>query len=182
MWRVHRHIGMGGDQFVAAVAGDEVEQQLGDALRDASSEEFARLRDECEPLEGAAELVRELKRRDLAVVLASSSGKDDLEHFLDRLGIRADVDGWTTKDDVERSKPHPDVIGAALERAETRDAVMIGDSRWDIEAAAHAGLDTICVITGGWSEQELRDHGAVAVFDSLVELRRGLDETPLRSR
>jgi phosphoglycolate phosphatase-like HAD superfamily hydrolase len=56
---------------------------------------------------------------------------------------------------------------------------MVGDSRWDIEAAANAGLPTICVITGGWSEQELRDHGAAAVFDSLVALREGLDETPL---
>ena len=182
MWRVHRHIGMGGDQIVEAIAGEDVERRLGDALREASAEEFARLRDECEPLEGAADLVRELKRRDLAVVLASSAGKDDLEHFLDRLGIRYDVDGWTTKDDVERSKPHPDVIGAALERAGTSDAVMIGDSRWDIEAAANAGLETICVITGGWSEQELRDHGAIAVYDSLVELREALDETPLRAR
>jgi HAD superfamily hydrolase (TIGR01549 family) len=182
MWRVHRHIGMGGDQIVKAIAGEEAERRFGDSLREASAEEFERLRDECEPLEGAAELVRELKRRDVVVVLASSAGRDDLEYFLDRLGIRADVDGWTTKDDVERSKPHPDVIGAALERAGTSDALMIGDSRWDIEAAANAGLDTICVITGGWSEQELRDHGAVAVFDSLVELREALDETPLRAR
>ena len=71
------------------------------------------------------------------------------------------------------------MIRAALEKAGTQDAVMVGDSRWDIEAAANAGLETVCVITGGWSEQELRDHGAVAVFDSLVALRERLDETPL---
>jgi len=182
MWRVHRHIGMGGDQFVDAVAGEGVEERLGDSLREASSREFAPLRDECEPLEGAAELVRELKRRGLVVVLASSAGQDDLEYFVDRLGIGADVDGWTTKDDVERSKPHPDVIHAALELAGTTDGVMVGDSRWDIEAAANAGLETVCVITGGWSEQELRGFGASAVYESLVELRVGLDETPLRGR
>jgi HAD superfamily hydrolase (TIGR01509 family) len=182
MWRVHRHIGMGGDQFVQAVAGEEVERRLGDTLRDAWSEEFAPLRDECEPLAGAADLVRELKRRGSVVVLASSAAQDDLEYFLERLGIRSEVDGWTTKDDVERTKPHPDVVRAALEQAGTTDAVMVGDSRWDVEAAANAGLETVCVITGGWSEQELRDHGAVAVYDSLVELRDGLDETPLRSR
>jgi HAD superfamily hydrolase (TIGR01549 family) len=180
MWRVHRHIGMGGDQFVTAVAGEDVERRLGDELRAASREEFQALRDECEPLPGAHDLIAALKERGHTVVLASSSNEDDLGHFLDELGVRDLVDGYTTSDDVERTKPHPDVIHAALERAGTRDAVMVGDSRWDIEAAANAGLETVCVITGGWSEQELRDHGAVAVFDSLVELRERLDETPLR--
>jgi HAD superfamily hydrolase (TIGR01549 family) len=180
MWRVHRHIGMGGDQLVTAVAGERVERELGDALRDASKEEFAKLRDECIPLEGARELIEELKRRELTVVLASSSNEDDLDHFLDELGVRDLVDGWTTSDDVERTKPHPEVIHAALAKAGTTDAVMVGDSRWDIEAAANASLETVCVITGGWSEQELSDHGAAAVFDSLVELRERLDETPLR--
>jgi HAD superfamily hydrolase (TIGR01549 family) len=170
---------MGGDQFVTAVAGEDVERRLGDELRDASSEEFQPLRDECEPLEGARELLVELKRRGLVVVLASSSGKDDLEHFLDELDARDVVDGWTTKDDVERSKPHPDVIHAALEKAGTGDAVMVGDSRWDVEAAANAGLETVAVITGGWSHHELCEAGAVAVYDSLVALRERLDETPL---
>jgi HAD superfamily hydrolase (TIGR01549 family) len=180
MWRVHRHIGMGGDQIVTAVAGEQAERELGDALRDASREEFMKLRDECVPLEGAHELVKELKRRTFVLVLASSSNQDDVDHFLDLLEVRDLIDAWTTSDDVERTKPHPDVIHAALEKAGTADAVMVGDSRWDIEAAANAGLDTVCVITGGWSEQELRDHGAAAVFDSLVELRERLDETPLR--
>jgi HAD superfamily hydrolase (TIGR01549 family) len=180
MWRVHRHIGMGGDQLVAAVAGENVERRLGNALRDASRDEFRKLRDECVPLDGAHELVVELKRRGHVVVLASSSNADDLDHFLDQLGVRDVVDGWTTSDDVERTKPHPDVIHAALEKAGTQDAVLVGDSRWDVEAAANAGLETLCVITGGWSEQELSDHGALAVFDSLVALREGLDSTPLR--
>ncbi|HEV7642237.1 MAG TPA: HAD family hydrolase [Gaiellaceae bacterium] len=179
MWRVHRHIGMGGDQIVKAIAGEDVERALGDALRAAQLEEFKRLRDECVPLEGARELIAELKRRGLVVVLASSSNKDDLAHFLDLLDVRGLVDGWTTADDVERTKPDPDVIQAALEKAGTDEAVMVGDSRWDIEAAASLGLPTLCVITGGWSAQELRDCGAVAVFDSLVSLTEHLDETPL---
>jgi HAD superfamily hydrolase (TIGR01549 family) len=180
MWRVHRHIGMGGDQLVAAVAGDRVEERLGDELRDASREEFRRVRDECEPLEGAHGLCVELKRRGRVVVLASSSNEDDLDHFLDLLDVREVVDGWTTADDVERTKPSPDVIEAALAKAGTRDAAMLGDSRWDVEAAARAGLRTVCVITGGWSEQELLDAGAACVFPSLVELRERLDDTPLR--
>jgi HAD superfamily hydrolase (TIGR01549 family) len=181
MWRVHRHIGMGGDQFVSAVAGDEVERRIGDALRDASREEFGKLRDECVPLAGAHDLCVELKRRGHAIVLASSSNADDLGHFLDELQVRDIVDGWTTSDDVERTKPHPDVIHAALEKAGAPDgAVMVGDSRWDVEAARNAGLETVCVITGGWSSHELEEAGAVAVFESLVALRERLDETPLR--
>ena len=171
---------MGGDQLVGAVAGEEVERRLGEALREASDEEFLRLRAECEPLEGARELVAELGRRGHSVVLASSAGDDDLSYFLDRLEVRELVDGRTANDEVERSKPHPDIDHAAHARAGTREAVMVGDSRRDIEAAANAGLETICVITGGWSRQELRDHGALAVFESLVELREGLDGTPLR--
>jgi HAD superfamily hydrolase (TIGR01549 family) len=179
MWRVHRHIGMGGDQLVTAVAGEEVEARIGDELRGASSEEFKKLRDECVPLEGARELVEELARRGHSAVLASSSSEDDLKHFLEQIGV-GDLVQYTTADDVERSKPHPDVVKAALDKAGTDDAVMVGDSRWDIEAAARTGLETICVITGGWSAQELRDAGAVAVFESLVALREGLDDTPLR--
>ena len=171
---------MGGDQLVAAVAGGVVERRHGDALREAARDEFARLRDECVPLEGARELVEELKRRAFRVVLASSSSRDDLEHFVGLLDAGRSIDASTSKDDVARSKPEPDVVRAALEKAGTADAVMVGDSRWDVEAAARAGLETVCVITGGWSKQELRDHGAAAVFESLVELRERLDDTPLR--
>ena len=180
VWRLHRHIGMGGDQYVAAVAGDDLERRSGDDLRDAHSEEFQKIRDECAPLDGASDLLRELKRRGLIVVLASSSSEDDLEFFVEQLDARDCIDAWTSKDDIERTKPHPDSIESALEKAGTRDAVMVGDSRWDIEAAAKAGLETICVITGGWSEQELRDHGAAAVFDSMAHVLEHLDETPLR--
>jgi HAD superfamily hydrolase (TIGR01549 family) len=178
VWRLHRHIGMGGDQLVTAVVGEKIERELGADLRQAAADEFRPLRDECAPLAGALELVIELKRRKLTVVLASSSSEDDLEYFLEQLDIRALIDDWTTKDDVERSKPHPDVVHAALAKAGSGDAVMIGDSRWDIEAARSAGLQTLCVVTGGWSEQELRDCGAAAVYESIEELRRSLDDLP----
>jgi len=179
IWRVHRHIGMGGDQLVKAITDDQVETRLGDRLREAAATEFASLRGECAPLDGARELVVELKRRGLTVVLASSSSEDDLEFFLDLLEVKKIVDGWTTKGDVKKSKPHPDVVQAALAKAGTANAVMIGDSRWDIEAAAKTQVPTLAVITGGWSKQELCDYGAIAVFESLTSLRRNLDETPL---
>ena len=135
--------------------------------------------DECAPLEGASDLLRALKARGLTVVLASSSGEDDLGFFVDRLEAKDCIDAWTSKDDVERTKPHPDAIEAALEKVGTRDAVMVGDSRWDIEAAANAGLETVCVLTGGWSEQELSDHGATAVYESIPHLIAHLEKTPL---
>jgi HAD superfamily hydrolase (TIGR01549 family) len=179
IWRLHRHVGMGGDNLVPAVAGDEVEERIGDAVRDRWEELFDELIDEVAALEGAHELMRDLKERGHAVVLASSSIQKHLDHFLDLMDARDVADGWTTKDDVEETKPEPDLVEAALAKAGTRDAVMVGDTPWDIEAARRAGLETVCVITGGFSDQELRDAGAVSVFESVEELRRRLDETPL---
>jgi HAD superfamily hydrolase (TIGR01549 family) len=179
IWRLHRHVGMGGDKFVPAVAGDEVEERIGDDVRDRWEELFDEVIDEVAALDGAHELLRDLERRGHAVVLASSSIQKHLDHFLDLIRARDVVDAWTTKDDVEGSKPEPDLVQAALDKAGTRDAVMLGDTPWDIEAASRVGVETVCVITGGFSEQELRDAGAVAVFESVGELRGRLGETPL---
>jgi HAD superfamily hydrolase (TIGR01509 family) len=180
MWRLHRHVGMGGDKFVAAVAGDEVEDRLGDRLRDSWEHQFDELIDETEPLAGARELIQELKKRGHSTVLASSAIQRHVDDFLDKLDAHDLADGWTTKDDVEASKPDPDLVEAALAKAGTRKAVMIGDTPWDVKAAAKAGIETICVVTGGFSKQELEEVGAVAVYESLVELREDLDRAPLR--
>jgi HAD superfamily hydrolase (TIGR01549 family) len=179
VWRLHRHVGMGGDKFVGAVAGEEVEERLGDELRDRWEELFDGLIEEVAALEGAHELLVELKRRGHAVVLASSSIQKHLDHFLGLLDAREAADAWTTKDEVEASKPEPDLVRAALDKAGTDDAVMIGDTPWDIEAARRAGIETICVITGGFSEQELREAGATAVYESVDDLRRDLENTQL---
>jgi len=180
MWRLHRHVGTGGDKFVAAVAGDEVEDRLGDRLRDSWEHQFDELIDETEPLAGARELIQELKQRGHSTVLASSAIQRHVDDFLDKLDARDLADGWTTNDDVEASKPDPDLVEAALAKANTREAVMIGDTPWDVKAAAKAGIETICVVTGGFSKQELEEVGAVGVYESLVELREDLDRTPLR--
>jgi HAD superfamily hydrolase (TIGR01549 family) len=175
MWRIHRHVGMGGDQLIPALAGDAVDE---DALSDARKAEYRKLIDEVSPLEGARELIEDLKERGRRVFLASSAPQDELDHYLDLLDARELVDGWTTDDDVEATKPEPDLVKAAREKAGGGDAVMVGDTPWDIEAARKAGLETATVITGGFSEQELREAGAAAVYDSLVELRRHLDQPP----
>jgi len=175
VWRVHRHVGMGGDQLIPALAGENVDQE---AISEARSAEYARLIGEVSPLAGARDLIVDLKERGRAPFLASSSPQKELDHYLDLLDARELVEGWTTDDDVESTKPEPDLVRAALDKLGTEDAVMVGDTPWDIEAARKAGLETVTVITGGFSEQELRDAGAAEVFASLAELRRHLDEPP----
>jgi len=179
IWRIHRHIGMGGDQLVASLCGDEVEDKLGDDIRDAEKALYMALIDEVEPLAGARELIVDLKSKGRTIVLASSAKPDEVEHYLDLLDARDLADAWTTAGDVENTKPEPDLVHAALEQAGTDSAVMVGDSTWDCEAAGRAGVQTIAVLTGGFSDQELRDAGAVAVYHSIEELRRSLSDTPL---
>jgi HAD superfamily hydrolase (TIGR01549 family) len=179
VWRIHRHIGMGGDQLVAALAGDEVEEEKGDHIRDAEKDRYMDLIDEVRPLEGSRELVEDLCSRGSTVVLASSAKEEEVDHYLDLLGARDLVRGWTTSADVESTKPEPDLIEAALEKTGTRDAVMVGDSTWDVEAAKRAGIETLAVLTGGFSADELTEAGATRVFESVAELRERLEETPL---
>jgi HAD superfamily hydrolase (TIGR01509 family) len=179
LWRIHRHIGMGGDQLVEALAGKRCDQERGDEIRAAEKELYLELIDEVEPFEGARELIADLKERGSTVVLASSAKENELDHYLDLLGARDLADDWTTSADVEATKPAPDLVLAALEKAGGGEAVMIGDTPWDCQAARKAGVPTVAVLTGGFSEQELRDAGAVAVYESIAVLRERLDETPL---
>ena len=179
LWKIHRHIGMGGDQLVASLIGEEADKQHGDGIREAEKEAYLALIGEVAPLEGARELLLDLKQREHTIVLASSAKADEVEHYLDVLVARDLVDDWTTSADVERTKPKPDLVKAAMEKAGGDDAVMVGDSVWDCEAAKRAKVKTIAVLTGGFSRQELEEAGAAAVFDSIAELRRGLAKTPL---
>jgi HAD superfamily hydrolase (TIGR01509 family) len=181
IWRIHRHIGMGGDQLVTALTDERTEDELGDELRDSETKRYFELIDEVEPMEGARDLIEQLKRRGHTVVLASSAKADEVDHYLDLLDARELADGWTTSADVESTKPEPDLVSSALERAggSPEDAVMVGDTPWDVEAARRAGVPTITVMTGGFAEAELRDAGAVAVFESVSELSDQLDQTPL---
>jgi HAD superfamily hydrolase (TIGR01549 family) len=179
IWRIHRHIGMGGDQIVAALCGDEAEQRDGDSIREAETEQYMAMIDEVEPLEGARDLIVDLKGLGRRVVLASSAKPDEIEHYLDLLDARELADAWTSSGDVEATKPAPDLVVKALDRVGGGPAVMVGDSTWDCRAAKNAGVETIAVLTGGFSEQELIEAGAAAVFSSMDELRRRLPETPL---
>jgi len=179
LWRIHRHIGMGGDQLVAALAGEDFDAEHGDAVRDAEKEQYMELIGEVEPLDGARDLLVRLKERGHAIVLASSAKQDEADHYLDLLDARDLADDWTTSADVEQTKPEPDVVAAAIEKAGGGPAVMVGDSTWDAVAAKRLDVPTIGVLTGGFSELELRE-AAACVFENLHDLLENLEGTPLR--
>jgi HAD superfamily hydrolase (TIGR01509 family) len=172
MWEVHRHIGMGGDQIVSALVGEQVEEKEGEEIRAAEGDAYGELIGEVEPMEGARGLIEDLRDDGSRVILASSAKQEEVDHYLDLLDARELVDDWTTSADVERTKPHPDLIHAALEKAgRGGPAVMVGDSTWDVKAAEAAGIPTLAVLTGGFSEDELLEAGAAEVIRSIAELR-----------
>lgn len=173
LWEIHRHIGMGGDQLVAALIGEDGERADGEAIRESEGEAYGELIGEVQVMDGAPELLRELHEDGATVVLASSAKAEEVDHYLDLLDARQLVDGWTTAADVERTKPAPDLIEVALEKADGAGAaVMVGDSSWDVKAAEAAGIPTLAVLTGGFSADELREAGADQVVESIGELRK----------
>lgn len=180
VWQIHRAIGIGSDRVVEMLAGEEVEARLGETLRDAQSPLYQEMIDEVEPMQGAHELLRDLKQAGHPVILASSAEADEAEHYIELLDAQQLVDGYTTSADVRASKPEPDIVRAAIEKAGGGSAVMIGDSTWDCKAATRAQVPSIGVLTGGFSEQELTEAGATVVFDSVDHLREHLSETTLR--
>lgn len=181
IWRIHRSIGMGGDQLVTAVAGDDVEKRIGDDLRTAWKEEFDPLLAEVVVFEGARELLVAARERGFKVVLASSGAQDHTSHYIDLLDAADVIDGFTTSDDVEQTKPSPDLIHSALKKVGGSRAILIGDSTWDAEAAQRAGALTYAVLTGGFSVEELEKAGAQRVFDSLTALREAMDDLELKA-
>lgn len=183
VWRIHRHIGMGGDQLVTALCGEETEDSAGEDIRSDEKELYAELIGEVRPMDGGRELIVDLREREHDVVLASSAKPDEVEHYIDLLDARELAHAWTTQADVDATKPAPDLVRAALEStpgdgAEAGDAFMVGDSTWDCIAAGRASVPTLAVLTGGFADAELREAGASAVFESLGELRGRLDDLP----
>lgn len=179
MWRIHREIGKGGDRLVPDLAGEEVEQSRGDALREAQHERFGELIAEVQPLAGAHELLVACKRQGWGIALASSGRADELEHYLRLLDVADLPDAIVSSADVETTKPAPDVLALAHEQAAPHvdrvRVLVVGDSTWDCEAARHASMRPVGVLCGGFSRQELQDAGAEASFATLDELRRAID-------
>jgi len=182
VWQLHRLIGMGGDQLVTALGGEDLERRVGDRAREQQGRETDALLDEMAPLPGARDLLLAIKERGHRLVLASSGKERHVEAFLDKLDARDIADDWTSSADVEASKPAPDLLHVALKKlGAPPDAasVMVGDSVWDVEAAKRAGMPAIVVRSGGFGDDELRDAGAIALYDTPADLAKALDDTPL---
>jgi HAD superfamily hydrolase (TIGR01509 family) len=178
IWRIHRLIGMGGDKLVPALAGDEVEERIGDEARERQGKEVDALIDEVAALPGARNLLVAIKERGHRLVLASSGQQRHVDVALDLLDARDLADAWTSSADAEETKPAPDLLQVALKKlgaAEDADCVMVGDSPFDIEAAKRAGMPAVAVRSGGFGDDELREAGAIAIVDTLADLAADLD-------
>ena len=178
IWRIHRLIGMGGDQLLPTLAGDEVEERIGDEARERQGKELDALLDEIAPLPGARDLLLAIRERGHRLVLASSGQQRHVDFALDLLDARDIADGWTSSADADATKPAPDLLQVALKKlgaAPDAPSVMIGDSVFDIEAAKNAGMPAIAVRSGGFGDDELRDAGALSVHDTPADLTAALD-------
>ena len=175
-WR----IGMGGDKLMPEVSGIREDtpdgQRISRRRREIFKTEFL---PHLHAFRDAGRLVDAIKARGFTVVAASSAKKDELGPLLKIAGVDGPMDDATSSDDAEESKPDPDIVQAALERASARasEAVMIGDTPYDLQAAARAGVAGIAFRCGGWRDPDLR--GAVAIYDGPWDLLAQLDESPL---
>ena len=175
---IHRLVGMGGDQLVPELLGHGC-----DAARERRAARYREIMDEARVFPGAAELLRTCHRGGLRVVLASSSPADELEPLCRLIGAGEAIDARTTADDVEASKPRPDVFLAAMRAGgvDPARALAVGDSVWDIRAARAAGIGCVAVETGGFSQHELSEAGARHVYRSVDELLQQFYTSPLAS-
>jgi len=174
--RIHRLVGMGTDQLLETLCGRPRPE-----LKPERAKHFDTLKAEIRALPGAAALLRAVHDRGVRVVLATSADKADLDALLAAIDADDAIDGVTGAADVDQAKPAPELFEVALELAGTaRDAtVVVGDTVWDVEAAARAGLPCVAVTTGGISRAELEAAGAVEVYDDVGALLGGLDESLL---
>jgi phosphoglycolate phosphatase-like HAD superfamily hydrolase len=176
LWQIHRAIGMGGDRLVAQVAGDEVEQADGDSIRSKWEQEYDGIIDQVGLLDGAALLLDACHDRGLRVALASSSIPRHARYALALLDAEHRADGVTTAEDAEESKPDPELLDVALDRVDGHRALFVGDTIWDVRAAAVRGIPTVGVLSGGIGRDELLNAGAVGVYEGPHDLLRHLDE------
>lgn len=176
MHKLHRLIGMGGDQLVPRLLGQD-RADVGERR----SVRYRELLKEVRALPGAGDLLRRLHSCGLRVVLATSSSSSELDAALEALDAHAAIDAVVTGDDADRTKPAPDIFRAALSKGKVdSDQVMaVGDSVWDIEAATNTGVGCLAVQTGGFSRQELADAGALHVYRDVEQIGQQLSTSPL---
>ena len=175
--RIHPLIGMGSDQLLTELLGEERE-----GISDLHSKYYKPYKKDLHAFPKAADLLGAVAGRGVQVVLATSSSEEDIEQLLEALGAEEGVIGEIVHGDmVGSSKPAPDIFAVALERLELdpEQTMVVGDTRWDVEAAAKCGLDVVAVLTGGTTRRDLADAGAIAVYEDAADLLANLDDSPL---
>jgi HAD superfamily hydrolase (TIGR01509 family) len=177
---IHRAIGMGSDKLIGHVLGEDADRddkRLASAHLDLYAAYWERLR----PQPGAADLLRAVARRGLRVVLASSASARELDVLRRVLDADDVVDAATSADDADASKPEPDILAVALERARLSPdrVVLVGDAVWDVYAAQRAGIACVGLTCGGVSAAELREAGAVETYPDPAALARALDDSTI---
>lgn len=180
---VRTMIGMGGDKLVPAALQLRDDDPRVERISERRSERFlATGLAQVRALPGSRDLVVALDRRGFRLAVASSAKREELAPLLEIAGVADLLDVETSSSDAERSKPDPDIVAAALRRLALprEDVVMIGDTPYDLEAAARAGVAAIAFRSGGWDDASLAR--AVAIYDGPADLLRRLDESPLRDR
>ncbi|HEX6069034.1 MAG TPA: HAD family hydrolase [Longimicrobiaceae bacterium] len=177
---VLRLIGMGGDKLIPRAFGFEQDAKRGEMLEERKGDIFrSRYLPSLAPTPGARALLERLRDDGFTLVVATSANEEDLKGLLDRAGVRDLIEEATSSGDVEESKPDPDIVHAALASAgaEAPEAIMLGDTPYDVEAATRAGVAIIGVRSGGWKTEDLG--GAAMVFDHPADLLAHYDATPL---
>jgi HAD superfamily hydrolase (TIGR01509 family) len=176
MAHIHRSIGLGAPKLVERLLGEFDER-----AKDAHTDYYGPWLHSLRPFDGAGELLHATAELGLVVALASSASEKESVHLRETLGCDDVIEVMTNSGDVEEAKPEPDVVQAALEKSglDATDAVFVGDTVWDVEAAAKAGVPCVCVLTGGFGEDELRGAGAVAVYRDARDLLDQLDASPI---
>jgi HAD superfamily hydrolase (TIGR01509 family) len=167
---LHKQVGKGSDLLISEFVEDEGTAEKIDELH---SEFYGELQEYGHPLPGAKELIPSLVERGYDVWFVTSAKDEELEHHMDELEAEAKISGVVNSSDVENSKPAPDIFELTLEKAGASpdETVAVGDAIWDIEAAERAGIPTVAVLTGGaFSEEELKEAGAVEVYKNCAAL------------
>ena len=174
-------IGMGGDKVLPQLTGDDEESERGKKIKERRGEIFQdRYLPSCRPFPQAKELLQRMRDQGLTLVVATSASKDDMAALLKTIGVEDLIDARTSSSDAAESKPEPDIIEAALEQAgcAPEEAIMLGDTPYDIEAAGRAGVKCIALRCGGWwKDEDFRD--AAAIFDDPADLLAHYRESPL---
>jgi len=169
-YRLHEQIGKGSNLLIREFVEDE---EMEERIDDLHSELYAKLQEYGHPLPGAKELISSLHERGYEVWFVTSAKDEELEHHMQELDAEGNISGVVNSSAVENPKPAPDIFELALQRAGASpdETVAVGDAVWDVEAADGAGIRTVAVLTGGaFSRQELKEAGAVAVYEDCAAL------------